>query len=118
MAESAGLVAGTLNPLVVEVMNEVGLDLSGNSVDSVFDFFKEGRLYSYVITVCDVHQSEKCPIFPGKVTRLNWSFDDPSGFTGNPEEQLKKVRVVRDQIRLQVLQFIDTEGHLPSSQSG
>lgn len=109
-AESAGLEAGTLNPSVVEAMKEVGLDISGNSVDSVFDFFKEGRLYSYVITVCDVHQSEKCPIFPGKVTRINWSFDDPSGFTGSPEEQLEKVRVVRDKIRLAVLQFIDTEG--------
>jgi len=109
-AESAGLEPGTLNPQVVEAMKEIGLDLSGNSVDSVFDFFKEGRLYSYVITVCDVYKAEKCPIFPGKVTRLNWSFDDPSGFTGSPEEQLEKVRIVRDKIRLQVLQFIDTEG--------
>ena len=116
-AESAGLEAGTLNPLVVESMKEVDLDLSGNSVNSVFDFFKEGRLYSYVITVCDASQSEKCPIFPGNVTRINWSFDDPAGFTGSTEEKLEKIRVVRDQIRLQVLHFIDAEGLHPSNPS-
>ena len=110
-AESAGLEPGTLNPLVVEVMREAGYDISGNPVDSVFDFFRQGRLYSHVITVCDANRSEKCPIFPGTVIRLNWSFDDPSGFTGTQEEKIKKTRMVRDQIKRRILQFIDEEGH-------
>ncbi|MFH0788327.1 MAG: arsenate reductase ArsC, partial [Pseudomonadota bacterium] len=51
--ESAGLEPGTLNPLAVEVMKEIGIDISGNQTKSAFDLFKEGRLYTHVITVCD-----------------------------------------------------------------
>ena len=51
--ESAGLEPKPINPLVVEVMQEIGYDLSRAKPDSVFEFFKEGRLYDYVITVCD-----------------------------------------------------------------
>ncbi|MDW7678785.1 MAG: arsenate reductase ArsC [Bacillota bacterium] len=110
-AESAGLEPGNLNPVVVEVMREAGFDISGNPVDSVFDFFRQGRLYAYVITVCDANRSEKCPIFPGAVIRQNWSFDDPSDFTGTQEEKLEKTRMVRAQIKKRVLQFINEEGH-------
>ncbi|SMP70434.1 diguanylate cyclase domain-containing protein [Anoxynatronum buryatiense] len=107
--ESAGLEPGTLNPLVVEVMQEIDFDISGNSTNSVFDFFKEGRLYTHVITVCDVHNSEKCPIFPGKVMRQNWSFPDPGAVEGTHEDKLAQVRLIRDQIKTRVLQFIEED---------
>lgn len=61
-AESAGLEPIALNPLVIEVMKEAGCDLSKNRADSVFAFFKEGRLYDYVITVCDKTTEERCPL--------------------------------------------------------
>ncbi|MBA4394490.1 MAG: arsenate reductase ArsC [Desulfobacca sp.] len=98
-AESAGLEPGTLNPLAVDSMKEIGLDISQNKTKSAFDLFKEGRLYTHVITVCDETSAEQCPFFPGITTRLHWSFADPSGFTGTYEEKLEKTRKVREAIR-------------------
>src|SRR5687767_6711498 len=74
VAESAGLEPGTLNPLAIEAMVEVGIDISDQSTHSVWELFKAGRTYGYVITVCDESTAEKCPIFPGCSVRLHWSF--------------------------------------------
>jgi arsenate reductase (thioredoxin) len=98
-AHSAGIEPGTLNPLVVAAMQEIGLDISGHKTKSVFDFVKSGNLFAYVITVCDEASAERCPIFPGVTTRLHWSFPDPSAFSGTREEQLQNVREVRDAIQ-------------------
>jgi len=100
--ESAGLEPGTLNPIVVDVMKEVGIDISQNKTKSVFDFYKQGKQYDYVVTVCDESQSGACPVFPGKGERLHWGFDDPSSFTGSNEEKLVKTRVVRDAIKSKI----------------
>jgi arsenate reductase len=106
VVESAGLEPGVLNPIVVEVMKEIGIDISQNKTKSVFDFYKQGKRYNYVITVCDESSGERCPIFPGITTRLHWSFDDPSSFTGTDEEKKEKTRVVRDKIKDKVEQFV------------
>lgn len=74
-----------MNPIVVEVMKEIGIDISGNKTKSVFDFYKQGKRYHYVITVCDESQSEKCPVFPNAVEKLHRGFRDPSAFTGTYE---------------------------------
>ena len=97
--ESAGLEPGRLNPLAVEVMKEIGIDISENQTKSALDLFKGGRLYTHVITVCDKTSAEQCPFFPGITTRLHWSFADPSGFTGTQQEKLEKTRQVREAIR-------------------
>lgn len=107
-AESAGLEAGILNPYVVQVMKEEGIDISENKIDSVFDFFKEGRSYNYVVAVCDAAKAEKCPVFPGVTSRLNWSFPNPADFTGTDEEILAATRLVRDQIKSKVEKFIES----------
>jgi len=104
-AESAGLEPGTLNPLAVEVLRESGIDISKNKTQAVFDVFKSGELFAFVITVCDESETEACPIFPGVTTRLHWSFPDPSKFTGSPEERLEQTRQVRDKIDKQIRQF-------------
>lgn len=104
-AESAGLEPTEVSPVVIGAMMEVGIDVSRNRSKSVFDFFKEGRLYGFVITVCDESNSERCPIFPGITAKLHWSFDDPSRFTGSDEERLEKVRTLRDQIKDKVQAF-------------
>ena len=93
---SAGLEAGNLNPFVVEVMKEVGIDISNNKTKSAFDLYKQNFLFSYVITVCDRKAAERCPVFPGVTARLHWPFDDPSKFTGSKDEILVKTRLVRD----------------------
>jgi len=105
-AESAGIEPGKLNPVVVDVMMEVGIDISQNKTKSAFDLWKEGKLYSYVITVCDESSAEQCPLFPGTVKRLHWSFPDPAAFTGLHEEKLAKVRGLRDRIKQMVMEFI------------
>lgn len=102
LAESAGLEPGTLNPLAVEAMREVGIDMSENVTKSAFDLFKSGRQYSYVITVCDETSAERCPVFPGGARRLHWSFLDPAAFEGSRDERLAKTRLIRDQIRAQI----------------
>lgn len=104
--ESAGLEPGWLNPLAVEVMNEEGIDISENPTNSVFDFFKQGKIFHYVVTVCDKEASDRCPIFPGMHKKINWSFADPSAFGGSHDEKLAATRAVRDTIKEAVQQFI------------
>ncbi|UPT75478.1 MAG: arsenate reductase ArsC [Elusimicrobiota bacterium] len=106
-AESAGFEPGTLNPVVVAALKEIGIDISAAKTKSVFDLFKQGRMYQYVVTVCDESSSERCPIFPGVVReRMHWSFRDPSAFEGTAEEKLAKTRVVRDEIKAKIEAFI------------
>jgi arsenate reductase len=97
--ESAGLEPREINNLVIQVMKEMNIDISENTSDSVFDFYKKGRLYDYVITVCDESIESQCPIFPGITRRLHWSFPDPSSVSGTDEEKLSKVRKIRDNIQ-------------------
>lgn len=106
VAESAGFEPGNINPLAVEVLKEIGIDISKNTCKSVFDLFKQGRLYQYVIAVCDAANAEKCPIFPGLTKRINWSFEDPATFTGTFEEKLAKTRILRDNIKAEIEMFV------------
>jgi len=105
-AQSAGLEPGTLNPLVVEVLKEIGIDISANKAKDVFSMFKQGVIFNYVITVCDGANAERCPIFPGITQRLHWSFPDPSALQGSWEEKLAETRLIRDQIRGVVEEFV------------
>ncbi len=106
IAESAGLEPGKLNPIVVDAMKDAGIDISANKTKSVFDFFKQGRRYNFVITVCDESNAERCPIFPGVVDTIHWSFRDPSGLTGGYEEKLTGTRIIRDEIRSRIQEWI------------
>ena len=103
---SAGLEPGMLNPVVVDVMKEIGIDISNNKTKSVFDFYKNGNFFNYVITVCDESQSERCPIFPGVVKQIHWGFTDPSSFEGTFEEKKVKTRKVRDEIDTKIKQWL------------
>jgi arsenate reductase len=101
-AHSAGLEPGKLNPLVVEAMREIGIDISGNAPKGVFDYLKSGKMFAYVITVCDETSAERCPIFPGVASRLHWGFPDPSSFQGTHDEKLARTREVRDTIKAKI----------------
>src|SRR5712692_8249720 len=79
-AHSAGIEPGKLNPIVVEAMQETGLDISGKQTRAVTEMLISGKSFAYVITVCDETSAEQCPIFPGVTQRLHWSFPDPSAF--------------------------------------
>jgi arsenate reductase len=106
-AESAGLEPGELNPVAVQVMDEIGIDISNSKIQAVFDIFKSGQLFAYVITVCDEASAEKCPIFPGVTNRLHWSFPDPSTLVGTQQEQLEGTRKIRDDIRKRIETWCD-----------
>lgn len=105
-AQSAGFEPTSINPLVVEVMLEDGIDLSSKSTQSVFELFKQGRVFSHVVTVCDDSAESKCPIYPGMTHRLHLPFPDPGQLTGTREERLEQTRKIRDTIRDAVLEFI------------
>ena len=107
LVESAGLQAGKLNPIAVTVMMEEDIDISGNQTNDVFDFYKEGRIYNYVITVCDEASAARCPLFPGVHQKINWSFADPSSLTGTDEEKLIQTREIRNKIKEAVKNFIN-----------
>lgn len=110
--ESAGLEPGTMNPLVVEVLREEGIDLGSKATRSAAELLRQGRRYDYVITVCGKEAAERCPVFPGaagQARRLHWPFDDPSRATGSHQEKLAKVRRIRDQIKAAVLAFAAQE---------
>ena len=106
VAESAGIEPGVLNPQVVEVMAEAGIDISKNKTKDVFGLYQQGKKYHAVITVCDASHAEKCPIFPGTGRKIAWSFADPSRFIGSKKEILQQTRMVRDQIKEKVMEFV------------
>ena len=104
-ARSAGLEPGTINPFVVESLQELGIDISKNTTQRVFDVWKSGEMFQYVITVCSEAEAHGCPIFPGVTSRLHWPFDDPSKFAGTHEERLAKTRKVRELISSRIDRF-------------
>ncbi len=109
-AESAGIEPGQLNANVVTVMTEMGFDLHGKPTQSVFSLVNKGRQYDAVITVCDREAAEQCPVFPGLVRRIAWSFEDPSSFSGERDEILARTRLVRDSIEQTVSEFVKEAG--------
>ena len=106
-AESAGIEPGILNPVVVKVMMEAGIDISQHATKDVFSLFLQGKKYDAVVTVCDAASAERCPVFPGSVKRLAWSFTDPSQFKGSEEDILTQTRQVRDEIKSKIEAYIE-----------
>ena len=106
--ESAGLEpAEQINPLVVQVMQEEGIDISGNRIQNVFELFKTGKLYDHVITVCDNDTEAKCPVFAGITRRWNWPFPDPAAVKGVEAEKMQKIREIREMIKEKLVETVD-----------
>ncbi len=106
-AQSAGLEPGRINPFVAQAMKEVGIDLSQKQTQAVFDVWKSGQMFQYVITVCSEAEAKGCPIFAGVTTRLHWPFRDPSQLTGSDEMKLHEIRKIRDAIRVKVEEWCE-----------
>jgi arsenate reductase len=104
-AHSAGLEPKGLNPLTVKVMNEVGIDVSGQESKGV-DAYLGKVLFQYLITVCD-DADKNCPtVWPGVNRRMHWSFPDPAAFQGTEEDKLAKFREVRDLIEKKIKEWL------------
>ena len=88
--------AGYVHPMAIEVMKEIGIDISGHRSKHLSEFLNEK--IETVITVCGV-ADQACPIFPGQMNRYHWAFVDPAHATGTEAEKLVVFRRVRDEIR-------------------
>jgi arsenate reductase len=88
--------AGYVHPLAIQVMKEIGLDISCHRSKHLSEFLNQQ--IETVITVCG-KADQACPVFPGQVNRYHWAFEDPAHATGTEEERLAVFRRVRDQIK-------------------
>jgi arsenate reductase len=100
---SAGTQPSRVRPEAIQVMRELGIDISGQRAKSVADFL--GQDFDYVITVCDAAR-QSCPVFPGKARRIHWSVVDPAAAEGDDEARLAVFRRVRDELRAHLRRFI------------
>lgn len=103
-AQSGGLEQGTVDPLAIEAMREVGIDVSKKSTRTVFDIWKSGVAFAYVMTVCSEmeRKARACPIFPGVTVMLSWPFPDPSTLRGSEAARLEQARHIRDAIKARI----------------
>jgi arsenate reductase len=102
-AFSAGVRPSRVNPRAIEVMGELGIDISHHRSKSVDDL--KGEQFDLVITVCD-NAAGQCPMFPGNVEIQHISFPDPARFTGTEEEVITGFRRVRDDMRRQLIPLL------------
>jgi arsenate reductase len=95
-AFSAGSDPTQIDPLVISVMSEIGIDVS-NCRSKGLNIFKDTK-FNCVVTVCD-QAKESCPYFPGGNLHLHKGFSDPSEFKGKPEDVINEYRRIRDEIK-------------------
>lgn len=106
-ALSAGIEPKGLNPLAIEAMHEIGIEISKQTSKDVASLL--GQHVPYVVTVCD-NAKERCPIFPGTWKSVHWSLQDPAAVQGSHEECLAVFRRVRDQIIARINQeFVEAD---------
>jgi arsenate reductase len=104
-AFSAGTKPVGVNPLAIEAMREIGIDISTQRSKSVAEF--AGQEFATVVSVCD-NAAEQCPIFPGAPQRVHWSLPDPAAVSGTEEEKLGAFRRVRDELERRILSFVNS----------
>jgi arsenate reductase (thioredoxin) len=96
VASAGSKPAGNVHPLAIQVMREIGIDISGHRSKHLEEFLSQS--IETVVTVCG-NADQACPMFPGQVNRYHWGFDDPAHATGTDDEKLAVFRRIRDQIR-------------------
>jgi len=105
-AQSAGVISSYVHPLAIQVMEEIGMDISKKTSKFVGRFINEK--FDYVITLCD-HAAEFCPTFGGQSRRLHWPFEDPAGADGTTEERLAVFGRIRDGIKRKIEEFLKSQ---------
>ena len=104
---SAGMAPTAVNPLAIAAMREIGIDISRHRSKTAGSLLDES--FRYVVTVCD-NAGERCPVFPGAVTRFHWSLQDPAAATGTDAERLAVFRRIRDEIAARIDAFVAEHG--------
>ena len=105
-AFSAGVRATRVNPRAIQVMDELGIDISGQRSKSMAEF--QDQEFDLAITLCDSAQKQ-CPLFPGAKRLLHMGFPDPAQAAGSEEEILQEFRRVRDALRQELGAFLRQE---------
>ncbi|MEN6509950.1 MAG: arsenate reductase ArsC [Smithella sp.] len=105
-AFSAGTRASFINRAAIEVMKEIGIDISKQRSKNLSEF--DGQTFDYVITLCG-DANETCPLYIGGTKKTHIGFDDPARATGSNEEILKEFRRVRDEIKMKLDEFFKNE---------
>jgi arsenate reductase (thioredoxin) len=106
-AFSAGTEAAGVRPEAIRVMDEIGIDISGQESKTLEPFL--GEAFSWLITVCD-QAKEACPVIPGVAQQAHWSIDDPSAVEGDEEARLEAFRTARDVLRDRIHIFLLAAG--------
>ena len=109
-AQSAGIIQSYVHPLAIQVMQEIGIDISNKNSKSMDQFIKQR--FDYVITLCD-DAAKVCPSFGGRGKRLHWPFEDPAAAVGTDEERLAVFRRIRDGIKKKIEVFLKPESSEP-----
>ena len=109
---SAGLEPKGINPLTIQVMDEIGFDLSQHTSKDLRQFIGKTH-FGYMITVCD-RAEKSCPVFPGMGIRLHWPVEDPAVFVGTEKERLARFREARDQLDQKVRDWLGKQGIRPA----
>jgi arsenate reductase len=109
-AKSGGVISSFVHPLAIQVMGEIGIDISKKTSKSMDQFIKQK--FDYVITLCD-DAAKFCPSFDGQGKRLHWPFEDPASATGTDEEKLEVFRRIRDEIKKKIERFLKPESSEP-----
>lgn len=108
IVESAGLEdANEIDPVAIEVMDEVGIDITKTPPQKVFDLVKQEKEFSYVVTVCDESSAEKYPIFPNVLNIIHLDVPDPYAMEGSHEEKVHRMREIRDKIKEKLVKLAD-----------
>ena len=105
--KSAGILPSFVHPIAIQVMKEIGIDISHQTSKSIEQFFNE--VFDYTITLCD-YAATVCPAFPGQGRRLHWPFEDPASTIGTNAQRLIFFRKIRDQIKRKIVEFLKLEG--------
>jgi arsenate reductase len=109
-AQSAGVISSYVHPLAIQVMQEIGIDISKKTSKSMDQFIKQR--FDYVITLCD-DAAKVCPSFGDQGKRLRWPFEDPAAAVGTTEERLAVFRRIRDGIKKKIEAFLNPESSEP-----
>ena len=108
IVDSAGIEPGKLNPMAVDIMkNEEDMDISSYKTNKILDYFKEGKHYHYVITVCDEAKKEPCPIFPSLDAVLHWNISSPATSSEDYQVRYDLVKNSKEQIKEKVLKLVE-----------
>jgi len=104
--QSAGVIQSYVHPLAIQVMEEIGIDISQETSKSMDQFINDK--FDYIITLCD-DAAKSCPAFGGHGKRLHWPFEDPAGAIGTIKDRLAVFRRVRDGIKRKIEEFMKAE---------